>query len=100
MCEAFREAAGSMVKRPHRHPRLSLPFSPKALSTSSLIYEGTGLKSQELPTKLLEEAGVACLSGTAFGKFGEGYLRFQRCHSPENIAKALERIDEWVGKHL
>src|SRR5262249_5139653 len=37
---------------------------------------GTGRGSKELAAALLEEAGVACLSGTAFGAYGEGYLRF------------------------
>jgi len=52
----------------------------------------TGWKSKPLADYLLEKAGVACLSGTAFGKFGEGYLRFSYANSRENIAKALERI--------
>jgi aspartate/methionine/tyrosine aminotransferase len=59
---------------------------------------GTGWKSKPLADYLLEEAGVACLSGTAFGDFGEGYLRFSYANSIENIGKALERISEAVGK--
>jgi aspartate/methionine/tyrosine aminotransferase len=62
--------------------------------------QGTGWKSQSLANALLEEAGVACLSGTAFGSFGEGYLRFSIANSIENIEKALVRIDQWVKKHL
>lgn len=53
---------------------------------------GTGKSSRDLADLLLNEAGVACLSGTAFGKFGEGYLRFSYANSLENIEKALERI--------
>ena len=53
---------------------------------------GTGKSSRELAEILLNQAGVACLSGTAFGKFGEGYLRFSYANSIENIEKALERI--------
>lgn len=53
---------------------------------------GTGMKSQELADLLLNEAGVACLSGTCFGKYGEGYLRFSYANSLENINKAIERI--------
>ena len=49
---------------------------------------------------LLEEAGVAGLSGTAFGDFGEGYLRFSVANSVENIEKALDRIDAWTKKNL
>jgi aspartate/methionine/tyrosine aminotransferase len=61
--------------------------------------QGTGWKSQDLAGALLEEAGVACLSGTAFGSFGEGYLRFSVANSPENIGKALERIEDWITRH-
>ena len=41
---------------------------------------------------LLNEAGVACLSGTAFGSYGDGYLRFSYANSLENIQEALARI--------
>jgi aspartate/methionine/tyrosine aminotransferase len=53
---------------------------------------GTGLTSQKLADKLLEEAGVAVLPGTAFGENGEGYLRFSYPTSIENIERAVERI--------
>jgi aspartate/methionine/tyrosine aminotransferase len=56
----------------------------------------TGWKSKPLADALLEEAGVACLSGTSFGAFGEGYLRFSIANSMENLSKALERIERWV----
>jgi aspartate/methionine/tyrosine aminotransferase len=41
---------------------------------------------------LLEQAGVACLSGTAFGRHGEGYLRFSYANSVENIERALAAV--------
>ena len=53
---------------------------------------GTGLSSRELADMLLNEAGVACLSGTAFGSYGDGYLRFSYANSLENIQEALSRI--------
>jgi len=59
--------------------------------------KGTGKKSQELAEFLLNEAGVACLSGTAFGASGEGYLRFSYANSVDNINMALERIRKAVG---
>ena len=62
--------------------------------------EGTGWESKKLANALLEEAGVACLSGTAFGSYGEGYIRFSIANSIENIEKALERIREWTRKRL
>jgi len=54
----------------------------------------TGYKSRELADKLLNEAGVATLSGTSFGKFGEGYLRFSYANSVENIKTAINQIKE------
>jgi aspartate aminotransferase len=60
----------------------------------------TGWKSKKLADALLEEAGVACLSGTAFGDYGEGYLRFSIANSLENLNKALDRVDEWANKNL
>ena len=47
--------------------------------------EATGMKSKPLADALLNEAGVACLSGTAFGAFGEGFLRFSYANSLENL---------------
>jgi aspartate/methionine/tyrosine aminotransferase len=60
----------------------------------------TGWPSKKLADALLEDAGVACLSGTAFGDFGEGYLRFSVANSLENLNKALERIGQWTSKNL
>src|SRR6476469_10753244 len=55
----------------------------------------TGWPSKQLADALLDDAGVACLSGTAFGDFGEGYLRFSVATSIENLQSALERIEQW-----
>ena len=60
----------------------------------------TGWPSKKLADALLEEAGVACLAGTAFGAFGEGYLRFSVANSLDNLNKALARIEEWVAKNI
>jgi aspartate/methionine/tyrosine aminotransferase len=62
--------------------------------------EGTGWTSKKLADALLEEAGVACLSGTAFGSFGEGFIRFSIANSIENIEKALDRVARWAEKSL
>jgi aspartate aminotransferase len=60
----------------------------------------TGWKSKPLADALLDQAGVAVLSGTAFGAYGEGYLRFSIANSMENLKKALDRVEEWVNKNL
>ena len=58
---------------------------------------GTGLSSDALADALLEKAGVACLSGTAFGKFGEGYLRFSIANSYEKLMDAVGRIRNFLA---
>ena len=54
--------------------------------------KGLGLASKVLADRILDEAGVAVLSGTAFGEYGEGYLRLSYANSIPNIEKALDRI--------
>jgi aspartate aminotransferase len=61
---------------------------------------GTGWKSKPLADALLEDAGVACLSGISFGEFGEGYLRFSIANSMENLDSALGRIERWAATKL
>jgi len=61
---------------------------------------GTGWASKALADALLEDAGVAALSGTAFGCYGEGYLRFSVANSMDNLMEALRRIDAWARTNL
>jgi aspartate aminotransferase len=58
---------------------------------------GTGWTSEALADALLEKAGVACLSGTSFGKYGEGYLRFSTANSYENLIAAVGRIKNFLA---
>ena len=58
----------------------------------------TGHSSRTLADLLLDEAGVACLAGTAFGEFGEGHLRFSYANSLENIEEALRRIKQLIAQ--
>jgi aspartate/methionine/tyrosine aminotransferase len=50
--------------------------------------------ASQISDYLLDKAGIAVLSGTAFGKYGEGYLRFSYANSQENIKKMLKRLGE------
>ena len=54
---------------------------------------GTGRTSAEVAKRMLDDAGVALLSGTAFGTHGEGYLRLSYANSEANLRKALERME-------
>jgi aspartate aminotransferase len=58
--------------------------------------QGTGWKSKDLADALLQKAGVACLSGTAFGAYGDGYLRFSIANSYEKLMDAVERIRKFL----
>lgn len=60
----------------------------------------TGWPSKALADALLDQAGVAALSGTAFGAYGEGYLRFSVANSLKNLEEALQRIDRWTRENL
>ena len=60
--------------------------------------QGTGMSSNSLQEKLLNEAGVAAISGTSFGANGEGYLRFSYANSTENIRNAMSRIRDLLSK--
>ena len=56
----------------------------------------TGIPSDDLADLILNEAGVACLTGTSFGSFGEGYLRFSYATALDQIHEALDRIDRMM----
>ena len=59
--------------------------------------EGAGMDAGALQRRLMEEAGVAVVAGTSFGRLGEGYLRFSYANSAENIRAAIERIRSLLG---
>jgi aspartate/methionine/tyrosine aminotransferase len=58
---------------------------------------GTGMEARAVADRLLSEAGVAVLAGTAFGAYGEGYLRLSYANSLENIAEALAAMGDLLG---
>jgi aspartate aminotransferase len=60
----------------------------------------TGIGSKELADYLLYEGGVSCLSGAAFGEYGEGYIRFSYANSYENLMQAVERIKTAVENRV
>ena len=99
MCAEFKKRRDVMVAGLNKIKGFSC-LSPKGAFYVFPNVSGTGWPSKKLADALLEEAGVAGLSGTAFGDFGEGYLRFSVANSIENIEKALDRIGSWVQKNL
>lgn len=92
MVEAFRRRRDLMVEGLNRIPGISCREPAGAFYVFPNI-TGTGMSSKAFADLLLDEHGVAALSGTAFGEYGEGYLRLSYANSEENLAKALERIE-------
>jgi len=99
MCAEFKRRRDRFVERIHTIPGFKCRLPAGAFYTFPNIRE-TGLTSKKLADALLEDAGVACLAGTAFGQFGEGYLRFSTANSIENLEKALDRVETWARKNL
>ena len=99
MRDEFKQRRDVMVGRLNRIKGFSCRMPKGAFYVFPNITK-TGWASKKLADALLEEAGVACLSGTAFGDFGEGYLRFSVANSMENLNKALDNVEGWVAKNL
>jgi len=99
MNEEFRKRRDMFVKGINQIKGFSCRLPHGAFYTFPNIKQ-TGWQSKKLADALLDQAGVAGLSGTAFGAFGEGYLRFSVANSIENLNLALDRIDQWTKKNL
>jgi aspartate aminotransferase len=97
MCAEFRQRRDMFVSGLNRIKGFACRMPKGAFYVFPNI-TGTGWQSKALADALLEDAGVACLSGTSFGEFGEGYIRFSIANSMENLARALERIADWVSR--
>jgi aspartate/methionine/tyrosine aminotransferase len=99
MCAEFKRRRDVMVAGLNKIKGFSCRLPKGAFYVFPNI-TGTGWPSKKLADALLDDAGVAGLSGTAFGNFGEGYLRFSVANSIGNIENALGRIGSWVAKNL
>jgi aspartate/methionine/tyrosine aminotransferase len=66
--------------------------TPKGAFYAFPNIRGTGLSSKDFAEKAMYEAGVALLAGTAFGEFGDGYIRVSFANSRENLTEAIERL--------
>ena len=97
MMEEFRRRREVIVNGLRAIPGFACARPPGAFYAFPNITR-TGHSSKALADKLLEEGGVACLTGTAFGELGEGYLRFSYANSMPNIEEALRRIRTTLQK--
>ncbi len=96
MRRAFDERRKLIVKELNSIPGFKC-ILPKGAFYAFANVKGTGISSRDLETKLLYEAGVSCLSGTSFGAFGDGYLRFSYANSAENIVEGMRRVRECLA---
>lgn len=97
MVDEFRKRRDLIVDGLNKIPGISCRL-PKGAFYVFPNVKKLGMSSKQLANYLLEEAGVATLSGTDFGSYGEGYLRLSYATSLENIEKALEKIKTAVAK--
>jgi len=96
MMKAFDRRRKIVVEGLNGLPGVSC-ITPKGAFYAFPNVSATGWKAKKLASALLEEAGVALIGGPDFGVLGEGYIRLSYANSEENILRALERIDGFLG---
>jgi aspartate/methionine/tyrosine aminotransferase len=91
MMEEFTKRRDLIVEGLNSLPGVTCP-TPKGAFYAFPNITGTGLSSHEFAEKAMYEAGVALLAGTAFGEFGDGYVRISFANSQENLREAIKRL--------
>lgn len=97
MVKAFDERRHLIVRELNAIPGIRCADPGGAFYTFPNI-EGTGMDSRTFQRRLLDEMGVAVVSGTSFGALGEGYVRFSYAASTEAITEAMARIRKFVAE--
>lgn len=102
MVAAFKERRDFITKGLNAIPGIRCLLPKGAFyvfpNVKEIIERGKFANAKALADALLQEAGVATLSGTAFGEYGEGYLRLSYANSIQNLEKALQRMDEFAAR--
>ncbi|MFO1067212.1 MAG: pyridoxal phosphate-dependent aminotransferase [Geminicoccaceae bacterium] len=96
MVAAFDERRGIIVDELNRIPGFRC-VTPGGAFYAFPNIEGTGKTARQLQDELLNEVGVAIISGTSFGIYGEGYVRFSYAASVDAIREACARIRRYLG---
>ena len=91
MMEEFTKRRDLVVEGLNSLPGVTCP-EPKGAFYAFPNIRATGLSSQEFAEKAMYDAGVALLAGTAFGQYGDGYVRISFANSQENLQEAIERL--------
>ncbi len=97
MMAAFDSRRKLVVERMNALPNITCA-TPKGAFYAFPNIKATGWQAKKLASALLEEAGVALIGGPDFGILGEGYVRLSYANSEENIARAIDRIGEFLEK--
>ena len=97
MVEAFKKRRNFIVDGLNQLSGVSCVMPKGAFYVFPNVSE-LGMKSDELENYFLHEASVALLSGSAFGKYGDGFLRLSYANSIENIGRALQRMQTTIEK--
>ncbi len=97
MCQAFDARRKVVVAGLNALPGVSC-IEPKGAFYAFPNISATGRPAKQLELGLLEEAGVATIAGSSFGKEGEGYLRLSYANSLENIELALQRMADFLSR--
>jgi aspartate aminotransferase len=97
MVAEFRARRDVMVDGLNRLPGVTCKMPDGAFYVFPNV-TALGVPAAELQARLLDEAGVASLPGTAFGSHGEGYLRLSYANSIPNIERALASMGEWLAR--
>ena len=95
MVSEFKRRRDTIVNGLNAIPGIRCPMPPGAFYVFPSVVE-TGMSSRQFADSLLPEAGVACLAGESFGRYGKGYVRFSFANSIENLEDALGRIERFV----
>ena len=96
MAQEFSESKTLIVEGLRSSKGIRCPEPEGAFYVFPNISE-TGLSSNDFEDRALNEAGVALLAGSAFGEFGEGYVRLSYANSKENIEIAINNLDKFVN---
>ncbi|MQF86538.1 MAG: pyridoxal phosphate-dependent aminotransferase [SAR202 cluster bacterium] len=96
MVAEFKKRRDLLVDGLNNIPGIKCPMPEGAFYAFPNI-TGTGYSSEEFERNVLTQTGISLLSGTSFGKFGEGYVRISFANSQDNIREALKRLREFLS---
>ena len=98
MSEQYRLRRDYVMRRISEIPGLSC-HAPAGTFYAFIDISQLGMPCEEFAMKLLEERQVVVVPGTAFGEFGEGYIRLSYATSMQCLEQGLQELEEFVRSH-